>query len=99
MAGEGSMMGAIQSLKNNRALRKNNRGKWKDLVGNNIENPIEDHIRASPELLLEIRTRLQKENQLQAKKAYIKLMIFIVFFIISFYLFNKYWIIITSIFD
>ena len=98
MAGEGSMMGAIQSLKNNRALRKNNRNKWKDLVGNNIENPIEDYIKASPELLLEIRNRLQKENRLQAKRAYIKLIIVIVFFVISFYLFNKYWMIITSIF-
>jgi hypothetical protein len=93
------MMVSIQSLKNNRALRKINRDKWKDLVGNNIENPIEDHIKASPELLAKIRTRLQKENQLQTKKAYIKLIIVMVFFVISFYLFNKYWIIITSIFD
>jgi hypothetical protein len=33
MAGEGSMVHAIKSLKNNRALRKNDRNGWKKLIG------------------------------------------------------------------
>jgi hypothetical protein len=90
MAGEGSIMGAIQSLKNNRALRKNDRNKWKDLIGNNKENSIEDHIKASPELLLEIKTRLQKRNRINKIIQIISLILFFtIFAYIIYYLENN----------
>jgi hypothetical protein len=67
MAGEGSMMHAIKSLKNNRVLRKNDRNGWKKLIGSK-EEKWEDTIQASPELLEEIRNRLQAENKATQRK-------------------------------
>ena len=68
MAGEGSMMGAIISLRNNKALRSNGkRANWKDYVGTK-DVPTEDHIKASPKLLAEIRNRLQAENKRKKKQ-------------------------------
>lgn len=68
MAGEGSMMGAIISLRNNKALRNNGkRANWKDYVGTK-DVPTEDHIKASPKLLAEIRNRLQAENKRKKKQ-------------------------------
>ena len=62
MAGEGSMLQAIKSLNNNLALRKNNRNGWKKLIGSK-EEKWEDPKQASPEVLEEIRNRLQAENK------------------------------------
>ena len=76
MAGEGSMMHAIKSLKNNRALRKNDRNSWKKRIGNKKEK-WEDPIQASPELLEEIRNRLQAENKAIRRKKIINTSIFI----------------------
>lgn len=62
MAGEGSMMGAIQSLRNNKALKKNDRMKWKE-ISNSKSESLEDFIKSTPEQLKAIRTRLQFENK------------------------------------
>lgn len=63
MAGEGSMMQAIKSLAYNKSLRGNhNRTSWKDYKIRN-DKPLADHIKTTPELLEEIRTRLQAENK------------------------------------
>jgi hypothetical protein len=80
MAGEGSMMHAIKSLKNNRALRKNNRNGWKKLIGSK-EEKWEDPIQASPEVLEEIRNRLQAENKEIRRKKIINTAIFIGIFL------------------
>jgi len=62
MGGEGSMMAANQSLKANRAqLRRKERGKF-SLVSNSGEKFV-DHKKASPELLEEIRERLQERRK------------------------------------
>lgn len=51
MAGEGSMMQAIKNLAYNKSLRGNhNRTSWKDYKIKN-DKPLEDHIKATPELL------------------------------------------------
>lgn len=68
MGGEGSMMHAIQSLRNNKAQRsKRNSRDWKDLIGTK-DVPTEDHIKATPEQLAQIRHKLQEENKAILKK-------------------------------
>uniref|UniRef100_UPI00404A2DAF hypothetical protein n=1 Tax=Flavobacterium sp. TaxID=239 RepID=UPI00404A2DAF len=68
MAGEGSMMGAIISLRNNKALLSNGkRANWKDYVGTK-DVPTEDHIKPSPELLAKIRNHMQAENKRKKKQ-------------------------------
>lgn len=65
MAGEGSMLHAIKSLKFNRSQRnsqKFERPKWQDYPSSE-EIPGNDPIKATPELLEEIRTRKQLENK------------------------------------
>ena len=63
MAGEGSMIQAIRSLAYNKSLRGNhNRSSWKDYKIKN-DKPIEDHIKATPELLEELRSRIQIETK------------------------------------
>lgn len=68
MGGGGSMMGAIISLKNNRALRnKAKRSNWKNYVGTK-DIPTNDPIKASPELLEEIRNKITAENKKRKKQ-------------------------------
>lgn len=63
MAGEGSMIQAIKSLAYNKSLRGNhNRSSWKDYKIKN-DKPIKDHIKATPELLEELRSRIQIETK------------------------------------
>ncbi|SHI48091.1 hypothetical protein [Flavobacterium haoranii] len=70
MAGEGAMSHAIQSLKFNRSQKRSQRKEkldWSNYTSN--ENEVGyDPIKATPELLEEIRTRLQKENKQQKKQ-------------------------------
>ena len=67
MAGEGSMMQAIKSLAYNKSLRnKHNRTSWKDYK-TSTDKPFYDPIQATPELLNEIKTRLQTENKNRKK--------------------------------
>jgi hypothetical protein len=88
MAGEGSMMHAIKSLKNNRALRKNDRNGWKKLIGSKKEN-WEDPIQASPELLEEIRNRLQAENKATQRKKIVLTTLILGFILIVFTVLNQ----------
>lgn len=88
MAGEGSMMHAIKSLNNNRALRKNDRNGWKKRIGSK-EEKWEDPIQASPELLEEIRNRLQVENKANQRKKIILTTIILGFTLIVFTILNQ----------
>jgi len=67
MAGEGFMMNAIQSLKFNKAQRRSQKLDWKDYVGQE-KVPGRDPIKATPELLEEIRIRIQTENRKRKKR-------------------------------
>ncbi|WP_445455312.1 hypothetical protein [Flavobacterium sp. HNIBRBA15423] len=49
-------------LKNNRNLLKKDRNKWKELMGFN-EVSFEEDIKTNPELLHEIKTKLDKRNK------------------------------------
>ncbi len=49
-------------LKNNRNLLKKDRNKWKELMGFN-EVSFEEDIKTNPELLQEIKTKLDKRNK------------------------------------
>ena len=88
MAGEGSMLQAIKSLNNNRALRKNKRNGWKKLIGSKKEK-WEDPIQASPELLEEIRNRLQAENKAIQRKKIVLTTLIIGFIVIVFTILNQ----------
>jgi len=88
MAGEGSMMQAIKSLAYNKSLRGNrNRTSWKDYKTQN-DKPLEDHIKATPELLEEIRTRLQAENKKRKKQQIIFVTSMVLILIFMIYYFN-----------
>jgi hypothetical protein len=57
MPGEGSMLHAIITMKNNRRERKSKLERLKNT--SNYREAFIDHKKASPELLRKIRTRLQ----------------------------------------
>lgn len=85
MAGEGSMMQAIKSLAYNKSLRGNhNRTSWKDYKIRN-DKTLVDHIKATPELLEEIRTRLQAENKKRKKQEFIFLLLSFLIIIVILY--------------
>ncbi|WP_324069775.1 MAG: hypothetical protein RSE15_04515 [Flavobacterium sp.] len=89
MAGEGSMIQAIKSLAYNKSLRGNhNRSSWKDYKIKN-EKPIEDHIKATPELLEEIRSRIQIENKKRKKQELLFLLLSFIILFATLYLLNK----------
>lgn len=88
MAGEGSMLQAIKSLAYNKSLRGNhNRTSWKDYKIKN-DKPLEDYIKATPELLEEIRTRLQAENKKRKKQQIIFVTSMFLILIFMIYYFN-----------
>lgn len=78
-------------MKNNKAQRVKKRTlkDWKDYVGVK-EIQTEDHIQATPEIVAEIRKKLQAENKLDLRKKIIKTVIFIVIIIIAFTVLNRY---------
>lgn len=89
MAGEGSMMQAIKSLAYNKSLRGNhNRSSWKDYKIKN-DKPIVDHIKATPELLEEIRSRIQIENKKRKKQELLFLLLSFIILFATLYLLNK----------
>ncbi|TAF09049.1 MAG: hypothetical protein EAZ75_08810 [Flavobacteriia bacterium] len=89
MAGEGSMIQAIKSLAYNKSLRGNhNRSSWKDYKIKN-DKPIEDHIKATPELLEEIRSRIQIENKKRKKQELLFLLLSFIILFATLYLLNK----------
>lgn len=89
MAGESSMMQAIKNLAYNKSLRGNhNRASWKDYKIKN-DKPLKDHLIATPELLEEIRTRLQAENKKRKKQEFIFLLLSFFIIIVIIYLLNN----------
>lgn len=89
MAGEGSMLHAIITMKNNRRDRKSKLERLKN-TSNNREDFI-DHKKASPELLKKIRTRLQFENKTRIQKAIIKTSIILIVMCSAVYFINDHW--------
>ncbi len=74
MGGEGSMMAAINSLKNNRSLLS--KRKEKSALGGSYSNvKLADFPKATPEQLKEIKERLHKENRENRIKQVILFMI------------------------
>ena len=62
MGGEGSMMAAINSLKNNRSLVSKRREKGA-LSGSYANIKLKELPKATPEQLLEIKQRIKRENR------------------------------------
>ncbi len=85
MAGEGSMMHAIKTMQNNKALLKDKRrSSWKNYIG--VKSiPTVDHIKASPELLAQIREKFKAERKQKAKENILYLIITIIALLILFY--------------
>ena len=67
MAGEGSMMHATTSLKNNRRIKTSRLEKFVNTTSNGYEE-FTDHINATPEQLAVIRQNLQAENKAILRK-------------------------------
>lgn len=86
MGGEGSMMAAINSLKNNRSLLS--KRKEKGALGGSYANiKLKELPQATPEQLHEIKRRLKKEN----KEAQLKM--YAIFLVLLFVLFTFFLII------
>ena len=67
MAGEGSMMHATTSLKNNRRIKTSRLEKFVNTTSNGYDE-FADYIKATPEQLAAIRQKLQQENQALLRK-------------------------------
>lgn len=89
MAGEGSMLHAIITMRNNRRERKSKLEKLKN-TSNNREKNI-DPIKASPELLRNIRTTLQEENKKLIRLAIIRTSFLMIFICLVIYIINLNW--------
>ena len=75
-------------LKNNKdLLGKKNKLTRKDYIGYKREN-WEDHIKATPELLAEIRKRKQTENKKAKKQQMIFVLLIIIIIYLAFYFLN-----------
>lgn len=96
MAGEGSMLHAIITMRNNRRERKSKLEKLKN-TSNNREKNI-DPIKASPELLRNIRTKLQNENKKRIQKAIVQTSIVLILIAILIYFINANWSTISNYF-
>ncbi len=89
MAGEGSMLHAIITMRNNRRERKSKLEKLKNTSNNRKKNI--DPIRASPELLRNIRTKLQAENKTKTRNAIVKTSVLLLLITVFIYFANKNW--------
>lgn len=89
MAGEGSMLHAIITMRNNRRERKSKLEKLKNTSNNREKNL--DPIKASPELLRNIRTNLQAESRTKTRKAIVKTSVLLLLITVLIYFFNKNW--------
>ncbi|AJR04885.1 hypothetical protein [Siansivirga zeaxanthinifaciens] len=79
MGGEGAMMAAINSLKNNRSLmskRKEN----KPFSGSYAGIELKEFPKASKTDLLKIREKLQRENKIRTRKHFVILTLVLVIF-------------------
>ena len=89
MAGEGSMMHAIITMRNNRHNRISKLERLKN-TSNHREDLIEQK-KASPELLRSIRTKLQKENKKLIRLTLISTSFLMLFICILLYIINLNW--------
>ncbi|MGC6432321.1 MAG: hypothetical protein ACON5F_14850 [Jejuia sp.] len=85
MGGEGSMMAANQSLKNNRAqLKRKGKGA---LEGSYAGIELKEFPEASEEQILEIREKIQQENRRSRIRQLVFLVIFITAILLLFLIF------------
>lgn len=85
MGGEGSMMHAIKSLKNNRSLLS--KRKEKGALSGSYENiKLKELPKATPEQLLKIKKKLKRENR-EARIKNILLFLVLLFGVIAIFLF------------
>lgn len=89
MPGEGSMLHAIITMKNNRRNRVSKLERLKNT--SNHRETFVDHKKASPELLRKIRTKLQKENKKRIRLATIITSFVMALFFILLYVINVNW--------
>ena len=89
MPGEGSMLYALISSRNN---KRNRIDKLKRLENtSNGTSEFIDPIQATPELLESIRQKMLSERKLERKKLIVKMTLFMIVFFIILYVFNHNW--------
>jgi hypothetical protein len=88
MAGEGSMAGATTSLKNNKALRKVDRSKWKNYLGSNKVDT-KTLGRISPRKLQELKLLLKRKNRINKTIQIISIILFLIDFILAIWYLDK----------
>lgn len=89
MPGEGSMLQALISLRNN---KRNRTSKLERLENtSNATSEFIDHVQATPELLESIREKMLAEQKLERKRLIIKVILFLIVFFIVLYIFNHNW--------
>ncbi|WP_430401258.1 hypothetical protein [Flavobacterium sp.] len=88
MAGEGSMAGAATSLKNNKALRKVDRSKWKSYTGSN-KVATKKLGKISPRKLQELKLLLKRRNRINKMIQISLLILFLIAFIFAIYYLDK----------
>lgn len=89
MPGEGSMLHALISSRNN---KRNRIDKVKRLENtSNKTSDFEDHVQATPKLLESIREKMLAERNLEQKKLIVKVILFLILFSIVLYIFNHNW--------
>ncbi|RAR47133.1 hypothetical protein [Flavobacterium lacus] len=89
MPGEGSMLHALISLRNN---KRNRIDKLKRLENTSNEtSEFVNHVQATPELLESIREKMQAERKVEQKKLIIKIVLFLIVLSIVIYIFNHNW--------
>ncbi|MBA4153237.1 hypothetical protein [Flavobacterium sp.] len=89
MPGEGSMLHALISSRNN---KRNRIDKLKRLENTSNEtSEFVDPIQATPELLESIREKMLIERKLERKKLIVKVTLFLIVLFILLYVFNHNW--------
>lgn len=89
MSSGGAISSMVTSIRNNRRERKSKLEKLKN-TSNHREKNI-DPIKASPELLRNIRTKLQTESKIKTRKAIIKTCVLLLVITSLIYFCNKNW--------
>jgi hypothetical protein len=89
MSSGGAISSMVTSIRNNRRERKSKLEKLKNTSNHREKNA--DPIKASPELLRNIRTKLQIENRTKTRKAIAKTGVLLLLITVLIYVFNKNW--------
>ena len=89
MAGEGSMMSANTSLKNNRRIKTSRLEKFVNTTSNGYEEFVDPN-NATPEELATIRQKLQAENKAILRKKIILTISILGFILIVFTILNQF---------